>query len=296
MNGLSQYLASRTFPLIVQNGQASNAPANNGRSVFKMPVGPTFLSTYLYFTVAGAPASRAVIEAQVAWVRFFIDGDLAWEASGFEAAGMADFDKPGSVQSGILPVFFHNTLFEDPDNVKASAWGTVGLDSVSCEITWAASGVTITTVDAFHNIVQGEELGAHIRLQRLTRTFTLTGLDEIDNIPKKPDQRILGIHIPIPQQATAVLTNVELMADTSREVSAPPSIIHERYKEGLYGRQAQTNWAMHLDQTWRGLLSDTIPLTMSDFRLRLTWGTAAPNTYTILVRKYVVQPSKTVAA
>jgi hypothetical protein len=296
MQGISPYLATRSFPLLQQNGDASVPPGANARAVFRIPVGPSYISSYLLLLkAAGAAATRAEMDVQIVLAKIYVDGDTAWEMTGLQATAMAEFYHPGSTANGILPFFFADFLLEDPTNIDGSAWGTAGLDTLALEITYSAAP-TILTHALYHNIVAGEELGAHLRWQRFSYNYAAIGTLEIDNIPRDPKDSIYAIHISPPTGTTAVLTNFEIICDTAREVYATPNIIHARYKEGLYGRTVQALWPLHLDFSWRGRHADRMPLLMGDLRLKLTWGTAAPNQFDVLVQRYRVQPSKTVAA
>ena len=286
------YQLGRKTPLFTPNADFVGSYGNNGRITARIPVGPTYLSQQYLFTIAGGLATAAQISAQVALVRFLVDAEAKIELTGAELVALAEFYRPNCVGNGIVPMIFARPWQEIIENQDGPAYGTVGIDTVTVEVIFAASGVTIDRAQLWSETIDAEPLGAHLVTVKQNYQFASTGTQEITDLPRNPNYRLYALHITPPTGATAVLTNVELVADNVREIFGSPSQLHMRYRLQANPRVPQATWPLQLDFAHRGRHLDSLPLVMQDLRLRLTWGTAAPTSFNIIMEQYRVAMDK----
>jgi hypothetical protein len=257
--------------LIDQNPDFQSV-TSGGKAFARIPPGQTLLLSQLVPTIAGVAATDAQIAAQIDAIRVIIDGVVKFELSGADAMMLANFYRPDRVANdGILPIFWARTWLENPLNQDAPAYGLKGVDSASIEVKFA-NGSTIDKLLMFHETAEAEPLGDHVVTGRVNYSYTATGLQTINDLPTDPSWVLHALHFTY--ASTAVLKQVELIADRIRVLIGTPQTLNARYKYRNVRRAPQAGY-FHLDFCARNRVIDALPLTMNQLQLRLTWATAA---------------------
>ena len=267
----------------------------NGKLIARLPPGPTYLFHQLRFTIAGVGATKAQIAAQIAQIRFLVDAVEKFNLTGLQWVDLMEFYRGSSVTLGVVNHFWYRPWMEVLVNQDGPAYGMKAADSFTCELTMAAAGITIDKIQMYHSTVDSEDLGEHLITVRQSYNFGGTGSQTITDIPKWPGMRLYALHITPPSGTTSVLSLVELLADNTRIIYGEPDTVHARYRLPTSPRVPQTNWRLHMDSVFRNRHIESFPLTMQDLRLNLTWATAAPAAFDLVLEYWQPAAQKSAA-
>lgn len=261
--------------------------AANATAFAKLPVGATYQRLMLRFLISGTPATLAQIQAQVSRVRLVVDAETKVDVSGADLVYLINYYRAGAVDttSGILPIHFSRPWMAALENEDAPSWGMLGINSFSLEVTLAA-GATITTIQSFYETTSNEALADHFVIQKLSRSYGSAGLETINDLPTSPDWLLYAMHIV----TSTGINTIELLADSSRVLIGPPSVLNKRLTVNREPRTLQTGY-QPLDLIHRGRNIDALRLDVATLQLKIDWA-AAPNAYSILLEYAKVQPMK----
>lgn len=251
------------------------------KALCRPALGQSYLWMEFLFTIAGVAATKAQILAQVANIRILVDGVVKFELSGTDAVYLAEYYRPGPGgtgcvgATGVLPIFFARPWMEDLRNQDAPAWGLLGIDSFTIEIT-LAGGATINAIGGYAYTTENEGLGDHIVTTRLNRNYGSTGLENINDLPLDPSWSMFSAHF-----VTATVINfVEILADGARVIYGPPAVLNHRLLYPTSARLVQAGYTP-IEFAARNRNIDSLPLTMGKLSIRPTWN-AAPTSYGII--------------
>lgn len=282
------YLQDRATSVIIPNPDFQGVAAG-GKASARIPVGVTYLESWLSFKIAGVAATRAQIEAQVALIRFATDAKEKVLLTGFQAVALAEFYRTGVVgATGKLPFFWRRPWMQILDNQLAPAYGTKDLSTFSCEVTLAA-GATIDSITMQHRQGNPTDLGDHNTLLSNNFPFAAAGRQQIFDLPRDPATRLYGLHLNVDPTK---LDKIELKADGFTELDCTVADLAQLYKYETSPRTPQATM-VHIDFAAMNLHAQSIPMTMNKLELALTWN-AAPGNVPIIMD--IARKSDTAAA
>lgn len=236
-----------------------------------LPVGLTYHAIQLRCTIAGVEATPAQIVAQLARVKFTLDGDPKIDASGAELAMVTRFwlTRAGvdPINAGILTVWFARPATQEIDGQDGPAWGTADRNSFNLDVT-LAGGATIDNVEVRGWVTKPEPLGRHVCIRRLTDSMMAAG-DKVLSDFQNPnlEHQLIAMHIDKTGGQGGLITAINLKADQVDEWDGPYAYIQNLLT--TYELTQQTGWT-HLPFAMRGRPLDALPMVMNDLRLRIT--------------------------
>lgn len=281
--GITPFLSSYKGAIVDQMPDFTNIGAGL-KALCRPALGQAYLWMQFFFTVAGAAASKAIIQAQVSNIRVLVDGIVKFELSGTETIYVAEYYRTNCVAAtGVVPIFFARPWMEDLRNQDGPAYGLMGVDSFTVEIT-LAGGATINGIGGYATTTDDEGLGEHIVTTKLGRNFGSAGLETINDLPLDPQWSMYSLHF-----VTATVINLlEVLADGARVVYGVPAVLNQRLVYMTSPRGIQAGYTP-IDLTPRNRNIDSLPLIMNKLACRVTWN-AAPGAYGIITE--VVQQAQ----
>lgn len=263
----------------------------SGTAVARIPPGATYTDLILECTIAGVAATRAQLETMLASMRFTVSGEEKWTLTAKQLIAIVEFYNSGLIgDTGYLWIPLERLWMNDLGPKVGPAYGTAGETSVQLEIDQDATSTIDGIVLHARISPKPETLGAHMRIVRLTPQIAATGVYYYDGLPKNPAERLYALHFQVP--VVANFTNIAYIADEVRMIDAKPALLHQMLKTAYPNRTPQTaKLFCHLDFAGRNFDSDSVPLTMKQQILELTFATAAPNAVNILAEIGTVKPS-----
>lgn len=263
----------------------------NARAICRPALGQTYLMMMFYFTIAGAAATKAQIQAQVTNIRVVVDGITKFELSGTDAVYIAEYYRPGIVgtgcvgNTGVVPIFFARPWMEALQNQDAPAYGLAGVDSFTVEINLGA-GATINGIAGFCYTTENEGLGEHIVTTRLGRSFGSASLETINDLPLDPDWSLYALHFA----TSTVINQIEILADGARALFGAPVVLNQRLQYSNSQRLVQAGYTP-VECTPRNRNIDALPLIMNRLSIRTSWN-ASPGAYGLITEVVQKAPVK----
>lgn len=250
-----------------------------------LPVGLTYHALLFRFTIAGVEATAAQILAQVTRIKCTLDGDPKVDASAAELAMRERHwntrNAVDPVNSGILPLWLARIGAQEIDSQDGPSWGTSDRASFNVDVTMGA-GATIDGIEIRAWVTKGTPLGRHLTLRRITDNMPNAGdkvLSDFNN--PNVELQLVAIHIDKSAGQGNLITAVNLKADQVEEWDGPYAHVQNLFT--AYGL-TQVSGYTHLPFAMRGRTLDSLPLVMSDMRLKLTCS-AALNNFNVLMER-----------
>lgn len=285
------YLAARKAPIIIQN-PTPDVVAAGSKTTFKVPVGATYLESFIEATVGGVAASAAQIRSDIEYVRVTINAKEKWNLSGAQLYAFDEFFRSGVIgATGVIPLFFRRPWMQTIANQDGPRYGTSDVESMTVEVK-LAGGAAINGLNLFHRQVGASPLGTHQVLRSENRPYAAVGTQQIFDLSRDPLSKLFGIHIKPSGTDETHLTRIQLKADGFTELDVTVAELKRIYALETSQRTWQAGF-IHLDFTARGLVDDAMPMTMDRLELALTWDAAPGNVY--LLQDLAI-PSDTPAA
>lgn len=278
------------------------AYAINGRTQFRVPVGPTYDYIFLTFTVGGVGLTAAQIAADIDQITVRIGPQVKLQVTGPELVYLMDRRIPGIVSpgnNGVLPLLFSRPEMQpvsavrqggqlEPNfsNIDGPAYGTIGESTFTIEIEWAAviNGDTL----AGHAVTRaGTPLGQHITILPHLGNLAGAGTDEITDIKLNRANSFVALHF-----VDANITNLEIRADNQPVVQCTSAVLQS--DEQLNGFGIDPNF-LTANFVPRGRFADALSQTMNSLRVRPTFS-VGPGTYRVLLEQVETAVVRNIAA
>lgn len=260
------------------------------------PVGWTYHSFHLRFTIAGAAATAAQIRAQVSKIRLIVDGDAKIDASATELQYLHQFwnrarDGADNIVDGTLRIDVARPSDQEIDAQDGPAWGLDAneIDNFTAEIT-LAGGATIDAIDSFARVTAATPLGRHYCLRRLTENQAALGDKVVQDWNMRADYGVYAIHVNKAWKPDGGnIVSVGLQVDQTDEISpyTPAGVIQSLYR--AHGLTQQSGFA-HIPFAQRGRPMEALPMIAQDMRLTLTTDGALGNFDLLLEQLEGVDP------
>lgn len=230
-------------------------------ATINIPVGWTYHQLMIYMeegdTAANTPVAVADWGSNINEIRVLINGDAKIRVTAADLVKLHQFYALPLV-AGVLPITFSKPHRRTIAGEDATAWGTLGLQSVTLEIEIAA-GIDLDALTVYGVVSDGTQPDAIYTLRRYNKNIGATGEIDISEIRRGP-YAIHAIHI-----ASAAIDNIEVEADQVKVLEQTPAIANAYYQQT--GRAIQSGWT-HIDFGVTDRLSDGVNMRLQDFRVK----------------------------
>ncbi len=227
-----------------------------------LPLGLTYERLYIRLNIQDG---TAVDVAAADWgtyideIRLMVDGDSKIQITAADLVKLNQFHGQ-SMKDGALPLFLSRPWMRTISGEDQTGYGTNGgMASFTLEMDLKA-GITVNSLNVYAVQSQGRPFGPHLRIQRYVHNQGVTGEAEIADIVRGP-YAMLGLHLN-----TAAIKGVEIHAD-NRKVHESDKAIRAAHYE-VVGRAPQAGFT-HVDFTAENRLSEAMPMSLQDFRMKL---------------------------
>jgi hypothetical protein len=267
-----------------------DVPAKGAKVTFPIDTAKNVHAVYLYWTVAGVPATAGEIKSDVGTIRVRVGGKLLWELTATEILDLYKYfnDANGALTvAGCLPLVFTPMMLPLTMQNRQYSLGmmsetqegkrntfTVEVNMLSpASLTVDACEVHLKTDD-----FRAQTIGYHTRWLRYGTTWPAASKQTIADLPKeRNNMAALSYHVA---HSVGTLTRVGLKVnDYERITDAPLALLKQLEHEA--GRTPQSGYepiSFDLANDPAGFLE--LANAFNQY-LDLTWS-VAPTTYTIL--------------
>lgn len=178
--------------------------------------------------------------------------------------------------SGYFTLWFYRPEKDTHDERQLYSLGTMDVPSLTIEGTLDA-GVTSPAIEARASQRAPSNMGVVTKIKEFPATFSTTGQQQIDNIPRTPTGAIQAVHLG-KADVTNVAVQVNYGAGQQEVIQAAKGDIHALQKQ--YGRTPVTASFTHIDFDLMGKIAGPlITGPLKDFRVKPTIGsTGSVNT------------------
>lgn len=237
-----------------------NAVAAGGTAIANLPVGLAYHQLAIRYKRGGADATQAQFGTDLTEIRLIVDGDVKWRLSASELIALNSYYGvyDAGFTDGVLAMLFSRPWHRTSQGEDFTQFGTADVQTMTLEID-VAGGTPTPELTLY--AVQGPNapLGNHVCIRKFAYNAAATGIREIPDLPRGP-YAVLAMHL-----GTANVADVEVEAN-QRLVFQSDRPLAEQYYEQT-GRVWQTGrW--HIDFAATDRLSDALPLTLEDFRIK----------------------------
>lgn len=239
-------------------------------------------------TSGGVELTRAQILNDISNIVVKINGEIYIDA---DATFLLDLQKfygdcitAGNV-NGIIPIPFARKHLATFQERSVTAIGTANVADFSIEVQVIANA-QLNQIEIYTEIDNQElrNIGQHIRINKFTRNFAATGLQEIADMPFLDESAIgyMAMHFQTPGSAvvskyTIKRNNVEIFTDSS------PNLNQVALQHAF--RKPQTGY-YHVDFSISNDLLGILPMPGTRSLVKqITWAAAAPNSFTIYAER-----------
>lgn len=243
-------------------------------ATLNLPLGPTYHRFDLRMNVQKSGSEHLIGPDEwsdyVDDVRVIVDGDTKIEATADYLAKRAKFFGKAPTP-GNLPVFLDMPWAQTIGGQDQTAYGTAGgMASFTLEFD-IKDNVQVNKARVFAVQSAPRPFGPHLRISRFARSYAVTGVDEISDLPRGGYQ-LLGLDV-----TSADVDEIEIFANNNRTHVSDPVARDQILIVADRNPQAGMT---HLDLMDQGRVNQTLPMALQDFRVRLDF-TSQPGAYTI---------------
>lgn len=267
---------ARRYPRTIRLPAFRAVTAGSPTSIV-MPLGVTYQSISIRATVAGVPASLALIKSDLAKIKATIDGDSKIDASANEYLAVNNFwnaVKSGvtNVIDGVLRIDLARPWDQEIVAQDGPAWGCAvgvvgGVKVFNLDLT-TIPGSTIDGFEAYAEVTPPEPLGRHWCMRRVTDSMLVAGDKVVSDWPNiGPDVAWYALHIDKTGGTGNLVTEVQLKVDQSDEIERGVyGYLQSQFVR--YGCQQQTGF-VHIPFARRGRPNEGLPAIFNDGRLTI---------------------------
>lgn len=246
------------------------------------------ISFYLRaLTGAGVELTRAQILNDIGDIAVKVNGIVIMQV---DADFLLDRQKylgdaiGGGNVDGIIPIPMQLAYLPTAEQRRIPALGTADVNTISveCNIDAVAQLATLELYTEVDN-EPAEVVGQHVRIQKFSRTFGTTGLQEISDLPFQ-DPNVLGVLAMHLRHSTGVATEITVKRNGLTIIDKlSPKLNQVLLDEGFRTQQSGYDT---IDFGRHRSLNSLLPMKdTTSFIVEINWGTAAPNTYPIFMER-----------
>jgi len=250
-----------------------------------IPAKGTLYSIILKCSGSGSLLTAAQIKSDIEKVQLDLDGDTKIDLTSTEILDLIQKYPGDSQDAGNVNgyVYIPLTPYHLPNSIEreAFAYGLEDVDNVTLNIECAASLSNLDTVEVYlERTEERRPLGQHFTFKSYPQVFSTTGEQEISDLPHtKGGKGVVAMHIG--GYGSAVLEEVTVeYGDTKVFDQVTQGVNELNLKRSK--RTPQSGYT-HIDFSVSNDAQGFLPMPIHDWRQTLTWGTAAPSNYNIVV-------------
>ncbi|WP_417267548.1 major capsid protein P2 [Celeribacter baekdonensis] len=196
-------------------------------------------------------------------IRLIVNGDTRIQ---IDADDLVKLNKFYGIEltAGVLPLFLSRPWMRTPGGEDQTSYGTAGgMASFALEMD-IADGVTVNSLNVYAKQSAGTPFGPHLRVQKFVHNQGVTGEAEIADIPRGA-YALGALHITTDQ-----IGKSEVMVDNRKVMDGDKAT---REANSRYSKRVPQAGLTHIDFTEENRISETLPMAVSDFRLKLDFAT-----------------------
>ena len=246
-------------------------------------------------TAGGVELTRAQMIADIGDIVVKLDGEAIW--NGCDTTFLLDRQKylgdlaMGGNQAGIIPLNFERQLLATASERKVTSLGLANVGSFTLDI--GIVGVAQVSKIEVYSVIDGDpirNLGQHVRIDRLSRTFAGTGVQELTDLPFQDTRCIAYLceHIKVASGSTAVVSKVRVRRNGVDVYDQLPALVNAVMLNNAQ-RAPQTLY-YHIEYDMEQDLLCALPMPAQSLYHELTWATAAPNAYSVYIERLFNDP------
>lgn len=245
-------------------------------------------------TGAGVELTRAQMIADIRDITVKLDGEPIW--NGCDTTFLLDRQlyngtiALGGNVNGMIPLMFTRTLLATASERKVSALGMNNVASMTIDI--EIIGVAQVSRIEVYSIIDTDpirDLGQHVRIDRLSRSFAATGVQELTDMPFQDDRAIAYLCEHIRSTAPAVVSRVRVRRNGVDVYDQLPTNVNSVLL-GYAQRTPQATYT-HIEFDAERDLYSVLPMpgTTSLYH-ELTWAGGAPAAYNVFIERLFKDP------
>ena len=243
-------------------------------ATLNIPLGATFHRLDLRLKAAtgsGTPidVTEAKWKSYIDDIRLIVNGNVQIEATADYMVKRAKYYGQ-TLENGVLPIFLSSPWARTTGGEDQTAYGTLGMASFTLEVDFK-SGIKIGDFKVYAEQSAPMNYGPHLCIQRLAKSFAVTGIDEVADLPRG------GFNMFNLDVMDDNVGEVEIFADNNRVHVSDDAIRANGHK--IAGRKKQSGMT-HLDFIGQNRIEGSMPMHWQDFRLKLDF-TTAPEAYNL---------------
>ena len=237
-------------------------------------------------TSGGVELTRAQMIAAISDIVIKVNGQTFWEVDATFLLDRELYYGVGVLTPNVDGIIMADlTLPLNPSYLERSltAWGLGNVQSLTIDVT-VVSTATLSKIELYSifDDAPTRNLGDHVRINRLSRTFASTGVQELTDMPIT-DQDAKGWLAEHIKFATGTLSKLRFRAnglDVEDQLSA--KLNEHNLRDS--GRIPQSGY-FHLDFGRMNDVFGFLPMPANSIFQELTWATAAPNSYSVYLER-----------
>lgn len=223
------------FPVLGPVPTILNVGAGKTATIQVDPVG-TYFGLRIYYqvnsvTLTGATSTQ--IAADISKIRVNLNGTTQWELAGSELQAMNAW-RGLSVQTGEIPLWFHEPYRKADPIQDMRSWGMIGIDTFTVEIDIASTAASPALSCLRYWLPTPTAMGEIRKFKRQTIAIAATGDTTINTLPR--NDRVLGLHC-----VSTDITNWKVKLNNFELYNHAPLRMHNLAKE--YGYTPQTGYS-----------------------------------------------------
>jgi len=245
-------------------------------ATLNIPLGATFHRIDLRLKASAANGTPTdVTEANwknyIGDIRLMVNGNTQIEVTAEYLIQRAKFHGY-TLEDGVLPIFLSSPWARTQGGEDQTSYGTIGMQSFTLEVEFK-TGKKIGDFKVYAEQSAPENYGPHLCIQRLAKSFAVTGIDEIADLPNGPFN-MLNLDV-----MDANIDEIEIFADNNRVHVSDKAIRQNGHK---IAKRSKQSGMTHLDFIQQDRIEGSMPMHWQDFRLKLDF-TTAPDAYNIYI-------------
>lgn len=266
---------------------------SNSLGTSRIPPNGTKHAVYLrVLNSSGVELPRSTIISEISEIKVIIDGDVYMEGTPTfwldRQKFYGDVFGAGNVD-GIIPIEFTLPHLESDPERRVFGWGMADVNSLTVQVQFGTvSSVAQVEVSSLSSKLE-QKLGRHLRIRKYPQNFTSTGVQELDNLPRKNGGiDYLALHV---EEGSGQIDKVNIEVNDINIFDEVVPKLNQALLE-IRKRTPQSGY-FHVDFGMFNDLGSVLSMAgINDFRQEFTWNVSAgaPGVYNIYAEQ--IHPGK----
>lgn len=238
-------------------------------ATLNVPKGWIYRGLVLRYQTGGVDATEAQMKADLTSIRLKINGNTRYEASAEQLLDIQTKFYGESVVAGMLFIPLQRRWLKTVEAQDNTAWGTSNVDTFTVEADVAAGALAPSLVAHAEVDPAASDLGVIVEGHSFFYNAAGAGQLEISDLPKSFGQ-LVGLHMK-----TAVVSGLQLTVNGVQFLDTDVDVMNAIYRREPMNRAPVAGW-VHVDPLALNRIGDAWPMSVEDFRLKLTVTGAGP--------------------